>query len=148
MRNSFEPCDLLPSEKVSREAMAGRKPYSSSSLQENFFFFPGLKNGQDHLHLPHLHLPVFFSLRDISSSVELETPLFPSSDGNYKPTKEICWYKMNYVWAPEPFSSNKLQEEKKSVSIISTSQCIVTLSLHLYISCFKVASLMGSQLCF
>lgn len=148
MRNSFEPCDLLPSEKVSREAMAGRKPYSSpSSLEENFFF-PGLKNGQDHLHLPHLHLPVFFFLRDISSSVELKIPFLSSSDGNYKPTKEICWYKRNYVWAPEPFSSNKLQEGKKSVSIISTSQCVITLSLHLYISCFKVTGLMASQLCF
>lgn len=147
MRNSFEPCDLLPSEKVSREAMAGRKPYSSpSSLEENFF--PELKNGQDHLHLPHLHLPVFFSPRTDSSSLKLKTPLLPRSDGSYKPIKEIRWYKMNYVRALEPFSSNKLQEEKKSVSITPPSQCIITLSLHLYISCLKVTGLMGSQLCF
>lgn len=145
---------LWPSSKwkAFREAMGCRKPYPSSGSLEDFFFFPELKNGQDHIHLPHMNLSVLFSLRANHSGLKLKIPPLPRSDGSDTPIRSTVdfWHKTNYVQALEPFSSNKLQEEKIPFPICVTpcSHCIIILFLCLYLPCLKVTGLTGSQLAF
>lgn len=49
------------------------------------FFSLELKNGQDHIYLPHSNLPVFFSLRADHSGLRLKIPPLPRSDGSDTP---------------------------------------------------------------
>lgn len=116
-----------------------------------FFFSPELKTGQDHIHLPHLNLPVFFSLRADHSGLKLKIlPCQEVMGVIYQFIPLNFWHKMNHAQALKPFSSYKLQKEKNPFPICVTpcSHYIIILSLCLYLPCLKVTGLTGSQLSF